>query len=162
MGTLYATRADFAQSGLPPLAYEGLDDAAIDSALVSSSEFADSYIGQRFELPLATWSRALTDTVCELAAYRVMCTRGFQPGAPDAEVIEKRRDNALKWLEDVAKGRALPAYPTTKDAQSFNPQQQPQVLVSAPGGIGLSGGTSDACGDFASAGTVGPPRGRGW
>jgi len=161
MGTVYATAADFSRLGLPPLAYASLSEEQVEAALEQASAKADSYIGTRFELPLTAYSPALTECVCELAAYALMTQRGWQPGASDIESVGARHDKAIKWLEDVARGRALPAYPDTVDTNGFNPQQQPGVLVSATGGIGLADGSSGS-GSFVEAGTIGAPTGRGW
>lgn len=107
----YATRAQIeARYGLSELvqatdkAGTGVeDDTAITDALDDASSEVDSYIGARYSVPVTTSPR-LVQVTCAIARYRL-----HEDHATDQ--IRKDYDDAVKWLRDVAAGRAV--LPTT-------------------------------------------------
>lgn len=157
MATSYATADEFKESGLPPVALLGLDDATIDKCIERASGLVDSYIGQRFKLPLVSYGNDIKQCAIDLAAFYTMKHRGFQPGAADADTVRMAFEDALRWLKDVQAGRATPAFPATQDADGFDPNLSSDgdfAKQSPSGGIGLD--TPDL--DVLNA----PPSSRGW
>ncbi len=146
----YATAADFAALGLPAKATAGMPSADIAAALEAASRVVDSYIGSRYDLPLATFDASVTMAVCKIAAYELLSRRGFAAGVGDAEQVKERYDQAIAWCRDVARGLALPAPNTTTDQSKppVDPQKQPYVMQQSV----------DASGNV----TIGPPSSRGW
>lgn len=158
MGTVYATTADLENGGLPPLALQGLSEEQKTSALTDAASVVDSYLSTRFDMPLASFGRDIVRATVAIASLDLLARRGFQPGAVDAEVAKTRYDEALRWLRDVAGGRATPAHADTTSKDSFDPQDQPFTRQMVSGGISIS----DSDEESTTFGTLRAPRSRGW
>lgn len=102
---LYAVLDDVGRHALPlhTLTSVSAEDKA--AALLGATDEAESYLAKApsIDLPLATWSEALTMHVARIAAYGIMLRRGFQPEGVD-QLIVKMRDDAIAWLKMVAAG----------------------------------------------------------
>lgn len=107
----YATIAQLIQNGMSQQALSSPSIASADvqnAALLAASEVADSYLRQQFQLPLKQWGADLVQHVCWLAAYRLICIRGFSPTSDlDASYAENDK-LARAWFRDVAKALASP------------------------------------------------------
>lgn len=77
----------------------------VEKAIRDATAEADSYVGQRYKLPLAAVPHALGKKVVDIAVYNLFSRRGLQGGTPD-EIVMERYGNAVRWLKDVAVGRA--------------------------------------------------------
>ncbi len=77
------------------------DDTLLIQALSRASSLADSYLARRHDVPLAEAPAVLTAVVCDIARYMLV-------GGPVSETdpIAERYRQALRWLSDVAQGRA--------------------------------------------------------
>lgn len=104
----YATRADLTRLSLPAAALAGVPEADQDAALEAASDLADSYLAARYTLPLVSWQDDLRRAVCAIAAYDLMVRRGFSPQGAD-EQLRLRYEDALRWLDLVARGLVSPA-----------------------------------------------------
>lgn len=103
----YATQQDlidaFSQEEILELSQ--LDDSAantigtanVEAALDDASDLIDSYIGGRYTLPLSSTPRVLVRICCDIARY--MLDR-YNP----REDVRQRYEDAIRWLEQVAKG----------------------------------------------------------
>ncbi|HEX9844040.1 MAG TPA: DUF1320 domain-containing protein [bacterium] len=79
---------------------DGVADAGvIDEALAAATAEMDSYIGTKYQLPLATPPAVLKDKCVDIALYRL----SQRPGAMTDEVKD-RYEKALAWLRDVSRG----------------------------------------------------------
>ena len=103
----YATRDDLARLGLPPAVLSAIPTADQDAALEAASDLADSYLSARYTLPLVSWEDDLRRAVAHIAAYDLMVRRGFNPTGAD-EQIRLRYEDAIRWLEGVARGLLHP------------------------------------------------------
>lgn len=75
-----------------------IDSAAVDAALEKASSFADSYLS-RF-LPIASpYPPSLVLAVIDIAVFDLV-------GDAATDVEHTKRDNAVSWLKDVARGLA--------------------------------------------------------
>lgn len=162
MGTQYATLADLESVGLPPLALQGRSDAQKLQALIDASSVVDSYLSTRFTLPLTTFGRDIVRATLAIVAYDLLYSRGFQPGAVDSDATKVRYDDAVKWLRDVAAGKATPAFADTTDREGFDPSSATKRFTIQPvgGGIGIS--DAEEGGSHGDFGTIRAPRSRGW
>ena len=70
---------------------------------------------------------ALIDAVCQIAAWRLMTLRGFNPSNPSDPVIRQGYDDANEFLRRIANGQAQLCVTQTQPASL-----QPQV-TSDPG-----------------------------
>lgn len=104
----YATIDQLRQFGSAGATLAALPATDVNAALAAASSTADSYLRQRFTLPLTAWGDELTRAVCSLVAYDLLSNRGYDPGAGDNDNIRLRYDDALAWLKDVAKGTLSP------------------------------------------------------
>jgi phage gp36-like protein len=109
-GTQYATLEDFMNAGLPTGALDSLDKSVWNQALIRASSYADSFLGDKYTLPLGRpYPPSLVDAVCQIAAWRLMGLRGYNPavagGSSDA-IIRQGYLDARDWLVRVANGQA--------------------------------------------------------
>ena len=80
-----------------------LTSAAIEDACAQASSEADSYIAQRFPVPVSPAPRVLQLHVINMACHHLAATADRM-----TEQIRRRYEDALGWLKDVAAGRAAP------------------------------------------------------
>ncbi len=103
--TLYAELADLWDIGLPAGILEDLSAEEQDRALRVASDTADSYLRDQYDTPLVEWAYDLRMAVCSIAAYNLICRRGFNPEGSDLNFRQRFEDGML-WLKDVARGTA--------------------------------------------------------
>lgn len=102
----YATLDDLQSAGLPPGALGTVDLATQQAALVRASRVADTFMRDRYTLPLCCpYDPALVDWVCQIAAYRLMQRRGFNPNGGIDTSIALGYQDAIKSLTRVANGQ---------------------------------------------------------
>lgn len=84
---------------------QAVDSAKLQVALDDASAEADSYLGRRYLLPLATVPPVLRRLACDIAIYRLQALLPKE-AVQDAR---KRYEDALAWLESVVEGsQSLP------------------------------------------------------
>jgi phage gp36-like protein len=102
----YATIAEFDALGLPPGATSGLSTDQKTQALEDASAEIDTYLRDRGSLPLsAPIDTALRKHTVWLAAYDLLMARGVSP--PTQELLRTRREDAIRWCENLARGRVV-------------------------------------------------------
>jgi len=128
----YITDAELLSLGLPGAALSSVASATRDQARAAASDQASSYLKKRFALPLLAWAGDIKRAVADLAMYDLITFRGFDPGSQSGELIVKRRDDAILWLRDVARGIVEPidVLDSTADVDEAAP------LVSSDEGAG--------------------------
>lgn len=134
-GVQYATLDDFRNAGLPTGSLESIDKSIWNQALIRASAFADTFIGCKYTLPLGRpYDPSLVDAVCQIAAWRLMSLRGYNPavagGSSDALIRQGFLD-ARDWLYRVANGQA-----SLTVIQATPESLQPDVYTSAQRRIG--------------------------
>lgn len=122
----YATLNDLENAGLPPGAISGLDNIVQSSALERASRIADTYLRDRYKLPLtAPYDPALVDAVVQIACWQLMRRRGFDPNTAGDAVIRMGYEDAIGLLKRIANGQAL------LDVSQASPgYDEPQVITS--------------------------------
>lgn len=104
---LYATLRDTETHGIPKKAIASVPaEERAEHALAASGE-AEGYLAGGYTLPLLAWPDELRMQVAQLAVYRTMSRRGFQPEGSD-DLIIKNKDDAISWLGKIAKGIIKP------------------------------------------------------
>lgn len=134
-GTQYASIEDFQNAGLPTGGLDSLDKSVWNQGLIRASSYADSFLGDKYSLPLSRpYPPSLVDAVCQIAAWRLMCLRGYNPavagGSADA-IIRQGFLDARDWLVRVANGQAALTV-----IQAVPESLQPDVVSAAPRGYG--------------------------
>lgn len=104
----YATIDDLQDAGLPPAALEGGPSfARQQKALMRASRVADTYLRNRYTLPLiCPIDQALIDAVVQIAAWRLMSRRGFNPSSGLDVAIRQGYEDAMAFLTRIANGQA--------------------------------------------------------
>lgn len=106
----YAEPADFDRFGirsdaLPDSVTTADKQANIDAA----STKADSYLRSHFTTPLQVWGDDLRQAVCAIAAFELVSTQvGFNPEAGHNMVLVTRKEDAIRWLEQISRGAVTP------------------------------------------------------
>jgi phage gp36-like protein len=167
-GPSYATASDLYDLAVPQAALVDLPSGTIDNALAVASRRADSFLGRRFELPLSLWDVDLKEAVCKLAAWQLLTVRGFSPELGDADVFQKNKDEALKWLGMVADGKVTPY--GIRDASQAGANNTDDAGQKVEAGYVLQPfSESRSQSSFwdendtpIAPGGVGPPKSRGW
>ncbi len=133
----YATIGDLNGCGLPAPALANMSLQDQQSALVRASRMADTFLRDRYTLPLqCPVDPTLTLWVCWMAAYFLLCTRGFNPNQSGIDqVVRMNYDDALKNLTRVANGQQQLCVRQAEPAS-----QQPQVATNESRGYGGFGG----------------------
>ena len=101
-----ASLTELARLGHLPQAMASLADEVKTEHLLAASGVALSYIAKRHALPLVSWGHDLIEAVVAIAAWTLLCQRGFNPTNPADMSVRERYLQALAWLRDVAKGLA--------------------------------------------------------
>lgn len=107
--TAYATLTDLYAYGLPLVAMGSVSVGTQQKILDGRNDFADDKLRARYRLPLQTpYPASLIQNICVLAAWDVLVSRGYNPGAGADPNIATRGELALKWFDDVERQRAHP------------------------------------------------------
>lgn len=106
---MYATQQDlidrFGQEELVELTDRAdppagvVDSTVVTRALDDTAALIDGYVGVRYELPIAAVPALLTNLAADIARYKL-----YDEAPPEA--VEKRHDDAIKTLRDIAAGKA--------------------------------------------------------
>jgi phage gp36-like protein len=107
----YITQAEVETFGISSEVTSALDSAKLTGIRQSCSAMADGYLQSsgRIKLPLTAWGVDLKQAVAKLCAWEIMVVLvGHNPDDPNNFVWRDRRDEALKWLENVARGLVMP------------------------------------------------------
>lgn len=103
------------EEGAGVLTPEG--QARAEAALREAWAEVESYLAQRYALPLPSLPEVLKAKAVDIAVYRLMLRRGLRPGTADEAALTRYRD-AVAFLRDVAVGKAsLPLPPTGEPAR---------------------------------------------
>lgn len=74
-------------------------EAVALAALSDAAGEADAYLGVRYALPVSPVPAHLLTAVCDIARYRLH-------GVRVTDEVRARYEDAVRWLRDVAQGRA--------------------------------------------------------
>lgn len=136
----YATLQDLEDLGLPGGALDQVLPDVKLRAIEAASAVADGYLRDRYRLPLTAdgsgaFDPALTDAVVQIAIYRLMVRRGYNPDPNSPDVfIRQGYVDAVDWLKRVANGQVQLL---VKQADPVS--LQPVVSTSCPRGYDAIG-----------------------
>ena len=101
------TRAELASLGLRAAATRGIDTADLDAAIDAASQKARSYLRGRYPTLGTITDPGYKEAVAKIATHIVLCARGFDPRENRVnELVVDNMNASLRWLRDVADGRA--------------------------------------------------------
>lgn len=112
----YASAEFLAQNSAHPSLLQGKSLGDQNAALATASRVADSYLRQRYAVPLESWEDDLRRVVCDIAAYDLA---GQKAHGVDGRttLVRVRYEDAVKWLKAVASGAASLAGPEHDDPE---------------------------------------------
>jgi phage gp36-like protein len=79
-----------------------VDAAAVGVALDDASDLVDSYLDERFALPLNPIPASITAATCAIARHALASGGGKSPG----DQVTTAREEAIAWLKKLASGEA--------------------------------------------------------
>ena len=124
----YATTADLQTAGVPAGVLSSVDTAVQELALERASRLADTYLRDRYHLPLAEpWDPALVDAVVQIAVWRLMMRRGFSPQQGTDTAFRLGYEDAMNFLKRVANGIAQ------LDVVQATPAHEEPIVLTSPG-----------------------------
>lgn len=121
----YATQSELTSLQIPAAALAGVTASGInpDDHLVQASGKVDTYLRGRYSLPLtAPYPNEIKMVTLQLAAYTIICARGFDANDPADVTFRMQYDDAIMWLREIAAGKvnlalAADATPTVHDGR---------------------------------------------
>jgi phage gp36-like protein len=121
----YATEAELISLQIPTAALAGVTAMGIDPEdhLIQASGKVDTYLRGRYRLPLsAPYPDEIKMVTLQLAAYTIICARGFDANEPADVTFRMQYDDAIMWLREIAAGKvsldvAADATPTVHDGR---------------------------------------------
>ncbi len=78
------------------------DATVVAEAITAAGGEIDSYLGKRYQVPLAPVPDQVKALAVDLTLYRLYSRRSLAP-----EVRRQRYEDAIRFLKDVAQGRAV-------------------------------------------------------
>lgn len=169
---IYATLQQLVDLGAKERQLSGITPEERQSALDSASSQIDSYLYKVYKLPLLKYDTALSRACAIMAAWDLLSVRGFNPDTKQGELLERRYDGVIAWLDKISTGKVKPPWPDNANVDNYEPTRKARVLAPSQGGIGIEGGSYDADPLSGTAsgsscatrrvGTPGTPRQRGW
>lgn len=109
----YAALTDLYAYGLSAVQCGSVSEPVRQQQLDARNAWADGKLRGRYNLPLLTWGVDLKMAVAQLAAYDVMCIRGFNPAAGADVNIRLRHDDAIKWFDQMQRQAVHPTVTET-------------------------------------------------
>lgn len=102
------------------------EDAAIDAALARASSEIDTYIGVRYELPLAANPDSLIQPCVDIALYRLA-----HDAAARSDEDRTRYEDAVKFLTRISKGEATLNLPPPGEGEPGADLEGPRPIVTS-------------------------------
>ena len=129
----YASAAQFYDLGIASSALEDVNQGVIDLHLQMASGFADSFLTNRYTIPISPIPSALVRCVIDIAVYELLIRRGYNPETYDTQ-FRARYDDARTWLQAVyAREADLPGVSETPSGASGT-GRAPRVITKSQRG----------------------------
>lgn len=104
----YATLADLDALGLLSRAFASIDDDDKTAALADGSRRVDAFMRSQWKLPLIAWDTMVTGWVVDLACYRLMAHRGYNPATGADPIIRLKYEDVMADLKLANAGKLTP------------------------------------------------------
>lgn len=128
----YCTVADLASYGVSAVALAPIDPAVQQAACDAASAVVDSFLRDRFKLPLSRWGVDLTQKTAILAVYDLLVVRGYNPSAGADVNLRLRYEDTMTWLLHVARQEVQPdVTPQQHDSPGYD---APRILTNSQRG----------------------------
>ena len=108
----YASQADLLTVGMPAVALGDLSPAQISAALQNASDKLDEgFRGRYGDGPsplLLTWDSSITEAVAQIAAYKLVNIRGYDPDSGADSTFRDGYLDAMTFIDRVQRQQAHP------------------------------------------------------
>ncbi len=104
----YATIADLDSLGLLSRAFAAISDDDKTAALADGSRRVDAFMRSQWKLPLVAWDTMVTGWVVDLACYRLMSHRGYNPSTGADPIIRLKYEDVMADLKLANAGKLTP------------------------------------------------------
>ncbi len=130
-----ATLQDLDDLGIPLKALAPLNASQLQRVLDNTSSYVLGSVGDKIQLPLVPpYDPAIVWAVVQIACWRLMRRRGFNPDDPGDKAVYLDYQNAENWLRDVRNGKIR------LEQRGANPESlQPSVDTNHQRGFGAYG-----------------------
>ncbi len=127
----YCTAADLGVFGVNAEALEALPLQTNElPPIIAASAKIDSYLRNRYVLPLTRVGEDIKEACAIIAAYRVLSVRGLKPGEnPEDANIRLQYEDTIAWLKMVADGKVSP---DIDDSDPGTPGAGEDTAIGAP------------------------------
>lgn len=105
---LYASTDDLTRFGIPAQALDGIPVAERALACLQASDEAAGYLASAYTLPLTAWDLDLRAHVARMTAFQFMSYVGYAPDSGKDNTLQLGYQNAVAWLNRIAKGGLRP------------------------------------------------------
>jgi phage gp36-like protein len=124
---VYATIEDLDNSA-PPKSLIRCQPTDKLRALAQASRIIDTFLAARYQLPLATWDDDLTQWCCQIAVYRLLTVRGWNPtDIANSGIVTLYRE-AMACLRSVKGGDLTLNVTTTAPDPTYQPDAASQPM----------------------------------
>lgn len=142
MATQYAQISDLNQViSAAALTHPSTGTAAQNAALLAASVEVDEALRDQFEIPLTSPGTSVIDVVCNIAAYRLVCLRGFNPEADGhyETNVKAARSRLLQWAKGILTPDVTDSSPNAAPGVHSS-EAQPNGVTASP--INSTGGST--------------------
>jgi len=106
--TDYCAPEDLGRFGVSAEALEDIPIENQQEAITATSSLMDTYLRERFTLPLLVAGRDLARCCAIISVYDLISGRGYNPSNPGDDNLRLRYEDQIKWLEKIAAGTVIP------------------------------------------------------
>jgi phage gp36-like protein len=137
----YCTVAEIAEGGVSDQALDGIPVEKQRARIRAASDLIDSYLRQRYTLPLQAFGDDIREACEVIAAHELIFgTRGASPD--DDSALSKRYDKKIRWLEQIAAGKVTPDITDSSPGAGAGPAVapgKPRVISASSRGWSVRG-----------------------
>ena len=135
----YAQVSDLTDLGISREALARLDDDQKRGALQSASDEIDMALRSKFVMPLMSWGADIKQLCVDIAVWRLMRARGYNPESGADQTIRMAYEDATSKLTKIANGTLTPnVVDSTPAAVAGEPSAQPRFSTASPRGWSTS------------------------
>jgi hypothetical protein len=99
---------EFRALSVRPEAFPESMNASIAATLSAWTDKAASFTGKHTRRVIVAWDGSFTLAIVDCAGFDLMTHRGFKKDQGADSAIQVRRDKAMEWLGQVARGEVEP------------------------------------------------------
>ncbi len=135
--SMYCTVKQLRDFSMSQALFNTMDQAGLIPLIGAASDFADSYLQSKFQLPLISYGLDLSMMVAHIATFYALIKRGMNPEGQEDLLIQKRYNHAESWLMKIADEKITPTF---IDSSGTGDDGQGLFVTSAPSrGFTVSG-----------------------